>query len=294
MEENLKMLALIFILLTSTPVSVITQQDMLSIIVYNPLSGGVFPVTSSLVYSHSHEEAILFDAQFSTKDGQNLEVLIKRSGKRLKRIIITCGDPDFYFGLEPVRKAYPHVEVVSSPKVATRIRDTKDAKLMLWAPMLKDGAPSELYVPNITLKTTFTIGGQPLELRSRDNYAAYIWIPRSRVILGGTGIGWGFHVFTADTQTPEIRASWRQVLQEMLDLKPEVVIPGHYVGDRPPGDEAIKFTLQYLEIFEEVLEANDYKNSTAVIVTMKALYPGLGLEGSLELSAKVNTGEMKF
>ncbi|XP_065220384.1 uncharacterized protein LOC135845621 isoform X2 [Planococcus citri] len=260
--------------------------------VYNPQKDGIFPVTSTLVYSQT--EAILLDAQFSTKDGEKLVQLIQSLGKHLKLIIITCGDPDFYFGLEPIVKAFPNVKIYASPLIIDHINKTKDYKLTFWGPQLGDGAPNELFVPEVTPETQFTIEGKWLGVRSRDDYAAYVWIPSIKTILGGVGVSWGVHVFSADTETPEKRASWRQVLQEMINLKPERVIPGHYLGEAPSGDEAIKFTLGYLETFEKVLEKNGYQNSAAVIGDMKEAYPNLGMEMSLELSAKVITGEMKF
>jgi glyoxylase-like metal-dependent hydrolase (beta-lactamase superfamily II) len=42
--------------------------------------------------------------------------MIKKSGKKLTRIVITSGDPDFYFGLEPLVKAFPDVKVVATRK----------------------------------------------------------------------------------------------------------------------------------------------------------------------------------
>lgn len=69
---------------------------------YNPQENGIFAVNSTLA-SGPHE-AVLFDAQFSVKDGEKLVEMIKKSGKKLTRIVITSGDPDFYFGLEPLRR----------------------------------------------------------------------------------------------------------------------------------------------------------------------------------------------
>jgi L-ascorbate metabolism protein UlaG (beta-lactamase superfamily) len=74
------------------------------------------------------------------------------------------------------------------------------------------------------------------------------------------------------------------VLREMQALKPRQVIPGHYLGERPAGDGAITFTHDYLKTFEQTL--NHQKGSAAVIEAMKAAYPGLADESSLELSAK--------
>lgn len=62
--------------------------------VYNPQEKGIFPVSSTLV--SGPKEAVLFDAQFSVKDGEELVKLIKARGKTLKEIVITSGDPDFF------------------------------------------------------------------------------------------------------------------------------------------------------------------------------------------------------
>lgn len=258
--------------------------------VYNPQENGIFPVSSTLV-SGPHE-AMLIDAQFSTKDGEKLVQMIKASGKKLTQIVITSGDPDFYFGLEPIVKAFPDVKIVATPEVVKHIAATKAAKLAYWGPQMKDGAPQQLYVPQVTQATRFTLDGETLELRHANDYAAYLWIPANKAILGGTGVASGIHVWTADTQTPAIRQQWRKVLTEMQQLQPKVVIPGHYLGTRPAGDAAISFTLNYLQSFEKALQS--HKSSAAVIETMKAAYPNLPEESSLDLSAKVNTGEMKW
>lgn len=258
--------------------------------VYNPQEKAIFPVSSTLV--SGPKEAILFDAQFSTKDSEKLVQLIRTSGKTLKAIVITSGDPDFYFGLEPLVKAFPGVKVLATPHVVDHIRATKEAKLQFWGPQMKDGAPTSLTVPQATTQTQFTVDGETLELRHPNDYAAYVWIPANRAIIGGTGIASGIHVWTADTQSSAERTAWRNVLSEMQQLHPTQVIPGHYIGERPTGDKAIRFTQDYLQSFEQALGAK--KGSAYVIKTMTAAWPGLADESSLELSAKVNTGEMKW
>ncbi|MFY9993433.1 MAG: Vmh family MBL fold metallo-hydrolase [Leclercia sp.] len=258
--------------------------------VYNPQEKGIFPVSSTLVSGPT--EAVLFDAQFSVKDGEQLVKMIKASGKTLKAIVITSGDPDFYFGLQPLVAAFPQANVIASPAVVEHIKATKDAKLAFWGPQMKDGAPTKIIVPQATHATRFTVDGEALELKHAGEYAAYVWIPANKAILGGTGIASGIHVWTADTQTPAVRQDWMTVLGEMQSLKPQQVIPGHYLGERPANDAAITFTHTYLQKFEQTLASQ--KGSAAVIDAMKAAYPGLADESSLELSAKVNTGEMKW
>ena len=126
--------------------------------VYNPQKNGIFPVSSTLV--SGPKEAVLFDAQFSVKDGEKLVQMIKDSGKTLKTIVITSGDPDFYFGLEPLVTAFPQARVVASPSVVDHIKATKDAKLAFWGPQMKDGAPTKIIVPQATSATRFTVDGE--------------------------------------------------------------------------------------------------------------------------------------
>ena len=258
--------------------------------VYNPQEKGIFPVSSTLV--SGPKEAVLFDAQFSVKDGEALVEKIRRSGKTLNKIVITSGDPDFYFGLQPLVKAFPNAKVVATQHVVDHIKATKDAKLAFWGPQMKDGAPTELVVPQVLASTTFMVDGEKIDIEQPDSYAAYVWIPSAKTILGGTGVAWGIHVWTADTQTAESRKQWQETLVNMAAHKPERVIPGHYLGTPPAGTGAIDFTRDYLQRFEKALSV--HKDSAGVISTLKKQYPNLAEESSLELSAKVNTGEMKW
>ena len=282
---KIKTLALLLPLFASSAFAAPLQLD-----VYNPQDKAIFPVSSTLV--SGPKEAILFDAQFSTKDGEQLVQMIRASGKTLKAIVITSGDPDFYFGLQPLVKAFPNAKVVATQHVIDHIKATKDAKLAFWGPQMKDGAPTELVVPQVLASTTFMVDGEKVDIEQPDSYAAYVWIPSAKTILGGTGVAWGIHVWTADTQTPESRKQWQETLENMAAHKPERVIPGHYLGTPPAGTGAIDFTRDYLQRFEKALAA--HKDSAGVINTLKKQYPGLADESSLELSAKVNTGEMKW
>lgn len=262
----------------------------LTVDTYNPQEKGIFAVSSTLVSGPT--EAVLFDAQFSVKDGEALVEKIRKSGKTLNKIVITSGDPDFYFGLQPLVKAFPNAKVVATQSVVDHIKATKDAKLAFWGPQMKDGAPTTLVVPQVIASTTFMIDGEKVDIEAPESYAAYVWIPSAKTILGGTGVSWGIHLWTADTQTNASRQQWQQTLDSMAAHKPERVIPGHYLGTPPAGAGAIDFTRQYLQQFEVAL--NKHKDSASVIDTMKKQWPNLAEASSLELSAKVNTGEMKW
>ncbi len=276
--------------LLSTLITPAVLAAPLTIDTYNPQDKGMFAVSSTLV--SGPKEAVLFDAQFSVKDGEALVDKIRKSGKTLNKIVITSGDPDFYLGLQPLVKAFPNAKVVATQQVVDHIKATKDAKLAFWGPQMKNGAPTELIVPQVLASTTFMVDGEKIDIEQPESYAAYVWIPSAKTILGGTGVAWGIHVWTADTQTPASRKQWQQTLESMAAHKPERVIPGHYLGTPPAGSGALDFTRDYLQRFEQAL--SEHKTSTGVISAMKKQYPGLAEESSLELSAKVNTGEMKW
>ena len=141
----------------------------LTVDTYNPQEKGIFAVSSTLV--SGPKEAVLFDAQFSVKDGEALVEKIRHSGKTLNKIVITSGDPDFYFGLQPLMKAFPNAKVVATQQVVDHIRATKDAKLAFWGPQMKDGAPTQLYVPQVLASTTFMIDGERVSIEEPESYA---------------------------------------------------------------------------------------------------------------------------
>lgn len=278
------------LLISSTALSASAFATELTYKVYNPQAQGIFPVTSTLI--SGEKDAVLVDAQFSVNDANNLVKIIQDSGKNLQYIVITAGDPDYYFGLEPLVQAFPNAKVIATPEVVQHIKATKDAKFAYWGPILKAGAPSQIIVPHATEDKTIKLEGEKIEIKARGKYASYLWVPSNRTILGGVGLSSGIHLWTADTQTHEARDEWRKTVKHMNRLHPHAVIPGHYMGEIPAGTTAIDFTYKYLVDVDKVLQ--DHKDSASVIATLKEKYPNLANESSLELSSKVLTGEMEW
>jgi glyoxylase-like metal-dependent hydrolase (beta-lactamase superfamily II) len=257
---------------------------------YNPASNAIFPVSSSLIAGE--HEAVLVDAQFGLNDGNALVKLIKASGKKLTTIYISGGDPDFYFGLEAIIDAFPQVNVIASSQVVAHIQKTKDAKLKIWGPLLAAKAPSKIIVPTIFDKTSFTIEGHRIEVKEINTHQSYLWIPELRTALGGTLVSSGIHLWTADSQTVAERARWLSALDNLASLKPLRVIPGHYIGEIPAGTDAVKFSIEYLKNYEQLLKAKP--TSVQLLGKLQQQYPQLVIDEGTRISAKVNTGEMSW
>ncbi len=260
---------------------------------FNPGEKSLFPVASTLVTGPT--EAILIDAQFQRDDAQSVLRMIKDSGKDLKAIYISHGDPDFYFGLDVITAAYPDAEVLASPRTLAHIEDTVEGKLSYWGPILGENAPQATVVPEGIESDTLTVDGQELKivgLNGHDPKHTYVWIPSTKTVAGGVLLYEGVHVWMADAQTRESRDNWRRSLAILLALQPDRIVPGHSIGTSRENTDAILFTLAYVAAFEQ--EAEKAENSGELIEAMKARYPAFTNIGDLELSAKVIMGEMQW
>ncbi|QXG39018.1 MBL fold metallo-hydrolase [Pseudomonas viridiflava] len=267
--------------------------DPLKIDVYNPAEKAIFPVSSELITGQ--HDAVLIDAQFQRNDAEALVQKIKASGKKLTTVYISHSDPDYYFGLDVIQAAFPEAKIVASEPTVKAIKASMQGKLAYWGPILKDNAPAKLVLPEVLKGDHLTLEGQPLEIKGLQGPApqrSYVWIPSIKAVVGGVVVSSGIHVWVADTQTPKSRQDWLAALKGIEALKPTTVIPGHYLGEVPEGTKAVTFTADYLKSFEE--HAAKAKDSAALIDAMKKAWPQLAEPSSLELSAKVIKGEMKW
>ena len=260
----------------------------LNITVFNPGKEAIFPVTSTVVYGP--HEAMLVDAQFQRKYAAKLVALVKATGKTLKYIYISHSDPDYYFGLAEIKKAFPEARVISTAQTAYLISATKDAKLQVWKDKLGADAPTELTVPDAIAANELTLDGEKVEIRgNRDDPAhSYLWIPSTRTILGGISVLTGEHLWMADTVSLAGIDAWLNVIEEMKALSPARVIPGHFeTPDKSPAQ--LDFVHDYLAAYRQA--ASTGQGSASIVAAMNARFPSLPGRETLEFGAKVFTNE---
>jgi len=265
----------------------------LTLDVYNPGAKAIFPVTSVLV--SGEKDAILVDAQFGKSQAEQVVEKIRASGKRLTTIYISHGDPDYYFGLDTLTAAFPNAKVLASQPTVDHIKKTVDGKLAFWGPKMGADVPAKISVPDVLEGGSLMLEGQKLQVMGLDGKQpdrTFVWIPSIKAVVGGVVIAENIHVWMADTQTAQSHADWLATLHAIEALKPDIVVPGHYLGDSARSLAAVQFTAGYIKAFDE--ETAKVTNSAALIAAMKKRYPTLGEESSLELSAKVAMGEMKW
>ncbi|MDF3831692.1 MBL fold metallo-hydrolase [Cupriavidus basilensis] len=261
--------------------------------VYNPGANGVFPVSSELVTGA--RDAVLIDAQFQRNDAEALVERIRASGKNLTTIYISHSDPDFYFGLDVLKAAFPAAKIVATPQTVAAIQASMAGKKAYWSPILKGNAPRDLVLPEPLAGNTILLEGNKLEVLGLDGPAperTVIWIPALRTVAGGVVVFGKSHVWIADTQTLASRQHWIAMLDRIEAKKPVRVVPGHYLDNAPQTLASVRFTRDYLRTFER--EAARAPDGKALAAAMQQRYAHLGGVDSLELSAKVIKGEMTW
>ncbi|WP_236235194.1 MBL fold metallo-hydrolase [Pseudomonas faucium] len=271
----------------------VLAAEPLHLEVYNPGHEAIFPVSSVIVTGK--KDAILVDAQFGKAQAEQLVQRLRASGKQLKTIYISHGDPDYYFGLDTLTQAFPDAKILASAATVAHIRQTKDAKLAYWGPQMGADKPARLVVPQVLDGNRLLLEGQALEVTGLDGPQpdrSFVWIPSIKAVVGGVVVAENIHVWMADTQSPKSHADWLGTLAQIEKLAPRTVIPGHYMGQSRRSLEAVRFTANYIRDFDA--ETAKAKDAGALVAAMSKRYPGLADESSLELSAKVAKGEMKW
>lgn len=269
------------------------QPAPLTVKIYNAGSGS-FNVNSTLIYGE--KEAMVIDAGFTRADALRIAANVLDSGKQLSIIYVSQADPDYYFGVETLKEFFPQAKVVSTPAVLEKLSAKMAGKVAFWGPKMGLNAPRTPVTPQALSGNTISFEGQSIEIRGTTGLLAhrpYAWIPSIKAIVGNIAVFGNMHVWTADTQSSAERAAWIAQLDEMAALKPELVVPGHMSAGTSVEVSAISFTKNYLQTFEKNLATS--KDSAALIKAMKQSYPQLTDGGmSLDIGAKVNTGEMKW
>ncbi len=239
-------------------------------------------------------EALVVDAAFTRADGHRIAAAVLDSGKTLSDVIITAGDPDFYFGAEVLADAFPGVRFRAPADVIHHIQGTYDGKLKAWA-HLGANLPTRL-VDIQPLNQNPVVDGHALELHRASSQLGdrswYLFDPEARAVVGGVLLFQGLHVWTADAATPQVRSAWITALDELEALQPTFVAAGHRTPDAATDLTAIRHTRDYLRFFETtVAEAPD---AAAAEQALLAAYPDAGLTIAASLGTKVAKGEMTW
>ena len=243
-------------------------------------------VNSALVYGD--KDAILIDAQFRLSDAHRLVAMILESKKNLTTVYVTHPHPDHYFGLVVIRQAFPNARFVALPRVVDGIKASWEGRVKAWKPQYGDNIPSSPIIPDALDGNTLMLEGETLQIfgplqgdSAGDN--SFVWIPSIKAVVGGDTLFSGAHfVFAPMTSTQ--KKDWRSTIDQIAALKPEIVIPGHQIAGAPNDASVLAFMKKYMQDSDDAQASS--KTADEFRTKMKSIYPNLGIDGLLNISAQ--------
>lgn len=243
-------------------------------------------------------EAVLIDAGFNYAEGRRVIEAIRASGKTLKTVYVSANDPDYYFNLPIIRRAYPDVPILAVPPTVELMRKKAEGKVATWAAKLGSNDPArvaDLVFPEPSTIDRLTVDGQEIQILNvpgTNDRSRYLWVPSLRAVFGGVAVFSGMYPWIADVSSVAERNAWIAALDAIAAHRPEIVVPGHMRPDWPMDMSGVTYTRDYVAAFNE--EDARTANSAELIEAMRQRFPGGAMPISLELGAKVAKGEMRW
>src|SRR3984893_4481274 len=241
---------------------------------------------NSVIIEGTHE-VMLVDAQLTKTNAERVLQEIKASKKPLSIIYITHEHADHFLGLEVFKDAYPGVRIIANSTVVDRADKVYQQKIDKWKQILGSGATSRVVAIENFDGKSIAFDGSKIEvlkhIQGDTDENTMLWIPGQKILIAGDVLFNDMHLYTAETDS-KARQKWFTSLQEIRELKPSSVIPGHSkVGAPLDANTAVDFTEKYLLAFEE--ELKKAKDLDSFINTMKERFPSADLLLALERGA---------
>lgn len=249
-----------------------------------------FMVTATLVEKAGH--AFLINTKFTQSDSKEIVDYLKKNNVALDKIFIIHGDPDYYFGLESIKAAYPEAIAYATESTVEHIVHSVLGKLKVWKDALGENAPSNVVLPQVLAEKTIDFQGLTFELVGLDNYRTSLFNKELKLLIGGIDIFNEIHVFLADTSSKEAMESWIENLKVLQGLNANIIVPSHGSIEKSLDNQALIATINYLKTAIKSSEVS--KTSTDFVAKLEAAYPGYANKGVLELSAKVVMKEIPW
>lgn len=266
-------ISLVLFLACGTAASVASAQSKLHLRVFTSAPGG-FSVNSTLIYGD--RDAILVDTQFVRSEAYRVAAMILESKKNLTTVYITHGHPDHYFGLAVLKQAFPNAKFVALPATIGAIRNGWEGRLKFWTPEFGFNLPTTgPILPDELQGNALNLEGHALQVvggvTGDGPNNSYVWIPSLRAVIAGDIVFSGAH-FTP----PKMPGEWLKTLDQIADLKPITVIPGHErIGARNDAS-TIAFMKAYIHDYNDALESSKTAAEFRSKLTKK--YPNFALE----------------
>jgi len=253
--------------------SALSAQSKLHLRVFTSGPNG-FSVNSTLVYGE--KDAVLIDTQFVMSEAYRVAAMILESKRDLTTVYITHGHPDHYFGMAALKQAFPNAKFVALPATVAAIRNGWEGRLKNWTPEFGFNLPTTgPILPDELQGSTINLEGEALQVvggvTGDGPNNSYVWIPSLRAVIAGDIVFSGSH-FTP----PKMAEDWLKTLDQIDNLKPLTVIPGHQSLNARHDASVIASMKVYIRDYNDALVSSKTAAEFRYKLTKK--YPNYALE----------------
>src|SRR6187401_894868 len=219
-----------------------------------------YDVNSTMIIGE--RDILLIDPQFSLSEAHKLAAEILETGKHLATIYSTHPHPDHLFGLAVLKQAFPDAKIVALPATVNAAKTGWPARQRFWVATYGNNIPG----PDPVLPEELTTGYLPLEgeqfpvtgpVPGSDGAGnSYVFVPSLKAVVTGDIVF--DHVYFG-VQRDKAREDWSKTIDQILALKPEIVIPGH----EGPGAKHDVSAIQFMKKYIAEWDANVAKSKNA-------------------------------
>src|ERR1043166_5257704 len=224
MQKFFVTIAIIGAAIVATP----SAQAKLTLKVHTGKGQTGYDVNSTMVMGE--KEMIVIDPQFSLSEAHKLAAEILESKKTLTTIYSTHAHPDHLFGVAVLKQAFPDAKYVALPAVVAAAKTGWPARQKFWVATYGNNIPGPepvlaeaLTTPQLTLEgETFPSTGGVQGADGPGN--SFVWIPSLKAVVTGDIV---FDHAYMPVPRDMARENWRKTIDQILALKPEIIVPGH-------------------------------------------------------------------